>query len=236
MKEHLHRCYMHIVRKEETHSHHCHRLGSASAGFLWWWHVAPNPSAVVSIQTIAYTELASFLSVPFSLSLSLSFFLTFLQSALCLSFPGTSVLSDKLSVPSVGAAKQLSEKFAPTRYIRLLVSDRRLTATCPGLDSWHGRRTPVPVQASVFRLLLCLYTKKGTQMFSIAYNAGLSLGRHAYASYHAFTFWYFRGQSWNNLCSSSFPVYHDPTLICKELWAGSVESMIEGPFIISYCY
>lgn len=32
-----------------------------------------------------------------------------------------------------------------------------------------------------------------------------------------FTFWCFRGQSWNSLCSSSCPIYHDHALICKEL-------------------
>lgn len=86
-----------------------------------------------------------------------------------------------------GLPNSHQRSFAPTRYTRSFapVSDRRLTAACPGLDSWHGRRTPVPVQASVCRLLLCLYTKKGTQMFFISNNAGLSLGRHAYTSYHA---------------------------------------------------
>lgn len=47
--------------------------------------------------------------------------------------------------------------------LRLFVSDR--TAASPDVDSWPGRRMPVPVQASVLGWLLCLYTEKERRWF-----------------------------------------------------------------------
>lgn len=47
--------------------------------------------------------------------------------------------------------------------LRLFVSDR--TAASPDVDSWPGRRMPVPVQASVFGWFLCLYAKKEHKWF-----------------------------------------------------------------------
>lgn len=74
---------------------------------------------------------------------------------------------------SCRAVKQLSEKLCSCK-VPLAVSNRRLTAASPDVDSQYERRMPVPVQASVFRWLLCLYTKKehGCFLFHIAWVSG----------------------------------------------------------------
>lgn len=177
VKKHLHRCYMHRVRKEK-HLHPCHSLVSASAAFSLWDMLQQVPQ-----QWFPYRP-----QPRLSLLLPLSQFSKVLYASVSpthLFFQTHSLLLLQ------GQPNSHQRSFAPTRYMRLPVCDRRLTAA--GLDSWHGRRTPVPVQASVFRLLLYLYTKKGTQMFFISYNAGLSLGRHAYTSYYAIYLLVLRG-------------------------------------------
>lgn len=59
--------------------------------------------------------------------------------------------------------------------------------------------------------------KKEHRCFLFHITLGWVLGDMHTLPTMPFTFWSFGEQSWNSLCSSSCPIYHDHTFICKEL-------------------
>lgn len=145
VKKHLDRGCMHIIRKKTPPP-----LQQFYQCICWAFMMVMCCSK--SLSTGFHTDHS--LDWAFPPSPLFSFFKDFLSVAQVLyalvSLTRLSRQTETLCSFCRGCQTVIREALLLQRYRRLFVSDRRLTAASPGVDSWHGGRMPVLVQAPAF--------------------------------------------------------------------------------------